>query len=97
MDGIPFEHDAGLGRVSASQDGWGGGVGAEGGVDVLLQAGEFLLGDEFGVLVPCDIDVDDRAGVDVGGKQDGWEFDLKRSNKVSWAWKPYLRGGHCGR
>ena len=36
-------------------------------MDFALEGGELLLGDELCVLVAGDVDVDDAAGVDVGG------------------------------
>jgi hypothetical protein len=36
-----------------------------------------LLGDELGVLIAGDIDVDDAAGVDVWREEDGWKFNLR--------------------
>ena len=44
-----------------------------------MQGGELLVGDELGMLVAGDVDVDDTAGVDVGREEDGWELDLKSS------------------
>lgn len=76
VDGVPFEDDAGLRGVAAAEDGRGGRLGAEGGVDVGLQGGELLVGDGLGVLVAADVDVDDAAGVDVGREEDGGELDL---------------------
>ena len=37
-------------------------------MDFALEGGELLLGDELGVLIAGDVDVDDAAGVDVGGQ-----------------------------
>lgn len=70
LDGIPFQHYACLGCVSASEHRSGRRVGAEGVVDVGLQGRELLIGNGFGVLVAGDVDVDDAAGVDVGRKED---------------------------
>ena len=76
VDGVPFEDYGGLGDVATAQDGWGGGLGAEGRVDFVLQRGEFLVGDGFGLVIAGDVDVDDAAAVDVRGQEDGGEFDL---------------------
>ena len=77
MYGVPFEDDGGLGDIATAEDGRGGGGRAEGRVDFVLEGGELLVGEELGVLVARNVDVDDAAAVDVWGKEDGGEFDLE--------------------
>ena len=81
MDGVPFEDDGGLGNIAAAEDRGRGRDGSEGLEDGVLELGESLFGDELGLLVAGDVDVDDAAGVDVGREEDGRELDLggKRS------------------
>jgi hypothetical protein len=63
--------------VAASKDRSRGRCLAEGLEDLVLKRGEFLVGDQFGVLVSRNVDVDDAAGVNIGREEDGRELDLK--------------------
>lgn len=77
LDGVPLEDHGGLGRIAAVQDGDGGFVGAEGGEYLVLQGAEVGLGGGFFGVVLADGDVDDGAGGDVWGQEDGGELDLR--------------------
>ena len=57
VDRIPLQHDGGLGRISAAEEGSGGGLGAEGGVDLVLETAEGELGGVFRGRVAGDGDV----------------------------------------
>ena len=76
-DGVPFQHDGGLRRVAAAEDGGRGGVEAVGGGDGGLEVVEGGLGGGFGGVVARDGDVNDAAGGDGGREQDGGKFDLE--------------------
>lgn len=62
--------------VSAAQDGGCGCALAEGAVDFGLEGVEFSGGFGFGFVVAGYGDVDDGAGGDIWGEEDGGEFDL---------------------
>jgi hypothetical protein len=66
VDGVPLEHDAGLRGVAAAELGSLGGLGAEGGVDLVLEAAEGELGGRFRGRVAAYRDVDYGARGDVG-------------------------------
>lgn len=76
LDRVPFQHNARLCRVAASENGRRGRCLAEGLKDLVLERRELLIGDQFGMLIPRYVDVDYTAGVDVWREEDGWEFDL---------------------
>lgn len=76
IDGIPFEDDGGLCGIAAAEDGRRGSALAEGAEDVRLKLVEFAGGFGFGLEVAGDGDVDDAAGRNVGGEEDGGELDL---------------------
>lgn len=80
---VPFQDDGGLCDIATAQDRRGGGGRAEGRVDFVLERGELLVGEELGVLVARDVDVDDAAAVDVGREEDGGEFNLEEGLRVS--------------
>ena len=80
-DGVPFEYDGRLGRVAAAQDGGRRRVEAVGRGDGGLEVVEGGLGGGFGGVVARHGNVDDAAGGDGVGKQDGGELDLEREGQ----------------
>lgn len=84
LDGVPLEHDGGLGCVAAAQGRGRGQGGAEAIVDLVLQGLEALLGGGLGGEVAADGDVDDGAGGDVWWEEDGRELDLWASLVSHW-------------
>lgn len=76
-DGVPFEDDGGLCGVAAAQDGRRRGVQTIGVGDGGLQVEESGLRGSFRGVVTRDSDVDDAAGGDGRGEEDGGEFDLE--------------------
>jgi len=66
-DGIPFEDDGGLSRISAAEGGWRGGLGTEGFEDLRLDLVKGGIGFYFGGEVARDVDVHDTAGGYVWG------------------------------
>lgn len=76
LDRVPFQDDGSLGRISATECGLRRFLGAKRLVNALLQGTEFLLGRGLFGGVLGDVDVDDAAGGDVGGKEDGRKLDL---------------------
>lgn len=76
LDGVPFEDDGGLRGVAAAEEGGGRGGLPVGGEDGGLQGEEGGLGGGFGGVVARYGYVDDAAGGDGGGEEDGREFNL---------------------
>ena len=86
LDGIPFQDDGGLGGVAAAEDGNGGGRGAEGGEDAVLEGAEVGFCFGFFVEILRNGDVDNGAGRDIWGEEDGRKLDLKAVVSLDFPW-----------
>lgn len=81
-----------MGGVAAAEEGGGRRGASVGRVDGGLEGEEGFLRGGFRVVVAGDGDVDDAAGGDGGGEEDGGEFDLRGKGLV-WGVEGWVQWG----